>query len=193
MQGRIIVLLGIVLTGLHVSAQVKRFDSSMKLGKAGYRVMCNNKSADKNYATINPIGFETGAREVSVEIKGRVARAEVDDLNKDGFPDLVIYVYNGGAKNMGTVLGVSSDKNEGVAPIVFPDLLDDLKLRTGYMGNDEYSLMEGTLMRKFPIYNTADTANIKPTGMMRQIQYQVVPGERGIQKFKVARSYELKQ
>lgn len=191
MRGRTIGLVVMILSMLQLHAQVKRFDSSMKLGKAGYRVVCSNKNLDKNYTTIHPIGFQNGAHEVSIEVKGRILRAEVDDLNNDGFPDLVLYVYSSGAKNMGTVVGISSDKNEGFVPILFPDLLDDLKLRAGYTGNDEFSLMEGTLMRKFPVYNIADTT--RPAGIMRQIQYRVVPGDRGIQKFKVSRSYEVKQ
>jgi hypothetical protein len=183
--------LALILLGLTVDAQSKRYDSSMKLGKVGFRVLCNNKNTEKNTATISPIGFENTAREISIEVKGRITKAEVDDLNNDGFPDLVIYVFNGGAKNTGTVIGVSSDKNQGFAPIFFPDLTDDLKLRVGYVGNDEFLLMEGTLMRKFPTYETSDTAKIKPTGLIRQIQYRVVPGDRGAQKFKVSRSYEL--
>ncbi len=192
MRGSVFVwLLVFILLGSTVDAQSKRYDSSMKLGKVGFKVLCNNKSTEKNTATISPIGFENTAREISIEVKGRITKAEVDDLNNDGFPDLVIYVFNGGPKNTGTVIGVSSDKNQGFAPIFFPDLNDDLKLRVGYTGNDEFLLMEGTLMRKFPIYETSDTANSKPTGIIRQIQYRVMPGDRGAQKFKVSRSYEL--
>lgn len=190
MCGRAMLTILIILLGLNTQAQVKRYDSSMKLGKTGYRITCSNKGADKNNATINPLGFENTAREVNVEIKGRITGAEVDDLNNDGFPDLVIYVFNGD-KNKGSVLGVRSDKNQGLGPIFFPDIVDDPKLRLGYIGNDEFSLMEGTLMRRFPVYNTTDSANIKPSGIVRQVQYRVVPDEKGMQKFKVSRSYEL--
>jgi len=183
-------LLTMILLGSNVDAQIRRYDSSMKVGKAGFKVYCTNKNADKNNATISPIGFESEAREITIEIKGRLAKAEVDDLNNDGFPDLVLYVYNGGTKNTGTVIGISSDNNKGYTPILFPDITDDQKLKIGYMGHDEYRLMEGTLMRRFPIYATADTANIKPTGMTRQIQYRVTVAENGAQKFKVTRSYE---
>jgi hypothetical protein len=181
----------VVLSVANVHAQAKRYDTSVKIGKVGYKVYTSNKGAEKNSVSINPIGFESTAREVNIEVKGKVARAEVDDLNNDGFPDLVLYVYTGGAKNTGTVIGISSDKNQGFVPIFFPDITDDLKLRVGYMGNDEYSLMEGTLMRRFPVYNTSDTANIKPTNVIRQVQYRVTADEKGTQKFKVARSYEL--
>jgi hypothetical protein len=49
------------------------------------------------------------------------------------------------------------------------------------------------LMRKFPIYQTIDSAQSVPSGSIRQIQYRVVPGERESMKFKVVRSYEVKK
>lgn len=176
-----------------INAQVspgRRFDTTMKIGKVGYRVVCTNRNIDKNIITINPVGFEKDAREVSAEIKGRVNKAEVDDLNGDGFPDLVVYVLNNGVKNKSTVFGISSEKNEGFRPIFFPDIVDDPKVRDGYDGHDEYSLIEGTLVRRFAVYNTTDTANVKPTGMIRQIQYRIVVGERAELRFKISRSYE---
>ncbi|MBV9989499.1 MAG: hypothetical protein JO301_17595 [Chitinophagaceae bacterium] len=191
MRARIFMTTVICTIALAATAQ-KKFDSTMKVGKAGFRVFCANKNPEKNIATISPVGFDKDAHEVSFEIKGRVTKAEVDDLNGDGFPDLVVYVYNGGDKRTGTVIGVSSDKNQGFGPIYFPDITDDMKLRVGYVGYDEFTLMEGNLMRRFPVYSTADSANIKPTGVIRQVMYRVVPGDKpGIQKFKVTRSYEL--
>jgi hypothetical protein len=191
MRIRVYLSVIIILFALAGNAQTKRYDTSMKLGKVGYRVFTNNRSIDKNIVTISPIGFDNTAREVSIDVKGKVARSEVDDLDRDGFPDLVIYVYTGGEKNTGTVVGIRSDKNQGFAPIYFPDIVDDAKLKAGYIGHDEFMLMEGTLTRRFPVYTTADTTNIKPTGIMRQVMYRVVPDEKGIQKFKVMRSYEF--
>ncbi|MFN3667272.1 MAG: hypothetical protein ACK4S0_13990, partial [Sediminibacterium sp.] len=73
----------------------RKYDSTMKIGKAGYKVVCNNRNADKNTISISPIGFDNSVRDFSFEIMGRVRRAEVDDVNRDNFPDLVLYVYNG--------------------------------------------------------------------------------------------------
>ncbi len=168
----------------------RRFDTTMKLGKAGYKVFTTNKNPDLNSLTIGPVGFEKEAREATLQIKGRVTRAEVDDLNNDGYPDLVVYVVNPGKKEKSSVFGVSSEKNQGFLPIYFPDVYDDQKLRVGYDGHDQYSLMEGTLVRRFPLFNTTDTANVTPTGMIRQVQYRMVPGDRGELKFKVVRSYD---
>ena len=166
----------------------RRYDSTLKLGKAGFKLSCNNKGVEKNNLTIAPVGFENTARDVTFEVKGRVNRAEVDDLNMDGFPDLIVYVNLAGDKPKLNVIGVSSDKNQGFQPIYFPDILDDPKIKPGYKGNDEYYLMEGNLVRRFPLYAVEDTARF--TGMYRQVMYRVILGERGELKFKVARSYD---
>ncbi|MEI8110272.1 MAG: hypothetical protein WCH59_04705 [Chitinophagia bacterium] len=180
------------LLGILVQAQPgRKFDSTMKLGKVGYKVYCSNKAQDKNNLTISPVGFENTARDVTFEIKGRVFKAEVDDLNRDGFPDLLVYVHILSDKNKPNIIGVSSDNNQGFRPIYFPDILDDPKIKIGYKGMDEYYLMEGTLVRKFPIFNLEDTTHIQPTGMYRQVMYKVVAGERGELKFKVSRSYDF--
>lgn len=184
--------LGIILSffcSIIHAQQIKQYDSTMKIGKAGYKVRCNNKKADKNNLNINPVGFESGARDADIEIKGRITKAEVDDLNNDGFPDMVMYVFN--EKNKGTVIGVSSSKNEGMLPMLFPDITDDAKLRVGYNGYDEFELLQGTLLRRFPVFDLTDPNNPKPTAITRQIQYRVVTGDRGVLKFTVLRSFDV--
>ncbi len=181
----------VAISSLHAQYQFKKIDTIMKLGKAGYKVICNNKNEQKNNIQITPVGFTNNARDASFEVKGRILKAEVDDLNNDLFPDLVLYLYNPGEKMTGSVIGVSSVKNENFMPISFPDIVNDPKLRVGYMGMDVYMLMEGSLMRRFPIYTTDSTGASIPIGKYRQIQYQVVPDEKGGLKFKSIRSYEF--
>lgn len=192
MKGTLLMLFSLCTMVLAAQNNFRKFDSTMKLGRAGFRVVCSNKSEEKNMLSITPVGFSNQARDVSFDIKGRVLKAEVDDLNNDNFPDLVIYVYPKGDKMKGTVLGVASINNESFMPISFPDITDDIKNRVGYVGYDQFTLMEGTLMRRFPVY-TADSVGAQPTGMVRQIQYRTVPGERQNLQFKVVRSYEFKQ
>ncbi|TDO28987.1 hypothetical protein [Sediminibacterium goheungense] len=174
----------------HAQQTVRKFDSTMKIGKAGYKVVCNNRSADKNTINISPIGFDNSMRDFSFEIKGRVRRAEVDDVNRDNFPDLVLYIYSGDSLNKGTVVCISSEANTSVLPIVFPDIADDPKLRDGYKGDDEFLLMEGILTRRFPLYATDNEGVSKPTGKTRQVMYRVAPGDKGGQKFIVMRTYD---
>ena len=187
----LLLLLFLFLAAATCLAQNKKIDTTVRIGRVGYKVYSNNKSADKNVLTITPDGFERGegggAREMSFYAGGLVTKAEIDDLNNDGFPDLLVYVYTG---HKGTAIIVTSKENKSCAPVFFPNILDDPKLRAGYRGFDEFSMLEGSLMRKFPIYNTADTDSLA-TGGKRIIQYKMINFEGG-SKLKVERSYEIK-
>jgi len=174
-------------------AQGRRIDTTMKVGKAGFRINCYNKSAEKNPITIYPIGFESEARDFSFELKGVLIGAEVDDLNKDGFPELLLYVAPQDSLNKSSVIAISSQENKSVAPIVFPDILDDPRLRDSYKGSDKYMLLEGVLMRTYPLYEKDANGVQQPTGKMRRLMYRVAPGEQGTSKFVVARFYDFQK
>jgi len=174
-------------------AQGRRMDTTMKAGKAGFRVNCQNKSAEKNPITIYPVGFESEARDFSFELKGVLIGTEVDDLNKDGFPELLLYVAPQDSLNKSSVIAISSQENKSVAPIVFPDILDDPRLRDGYKGSDKYMLLEGILMRTYPLYEKDANGVQQPTGKMRRLMYRVAPGEQGTSKFVVARFYDFQK
>jgi hypothetical protein len=183
----------IVLIPTLLVAQGRRMDTTMKVGKAGFRVNCQNKSAEKNPITIYPVGFESEARDFSFELKGILIGTEVDDLNKDGFPELLLYVAPQDSLNKSSVIAISSQENKSVAPIVFPDILDDPRLRDGYKGSDKYMLLEGVLMRTYPLYEKDANGVQQPTGKMRRLMYRVAPGEQGTSKFVVARFYDFQK
>jgi hypothetical protein len=174
-------------------AQGRRIDTTMKVGKAGYRINCFNKSSEKNPISIYPVGFESEMRDFSFELKGVLIGTEVDDLNKDGFPELLLYVANFDSLNKSSVIAISSQENKSVAPIVFPDILDDPRLRDGYRGSDKYMLLEGVLMRTYPLYEKDANGVQQPTGKMRRLMYRVAPGEQGSLKFVVARFYDFQK
>lgn len=165
-----------------------KYDSTMKIGKAGYRITCLNRTPDRNVLNIRPVGFKSESREASIEIKARVIGAEIDDLNNDGFPDMVIYIEDGTGKK--SIFPICSEDNERIGPILFPDILNDMELSKGYRGRDEYKLVEGVLFRKFPVF-PADTAIKEPTNKIRQLMYKVVQGERNSWKFKMFKQFEF--
>ncbi len=165
-----------------------KYDSTLKIGKAGFRIMCLNKSADENSLNIKPIGFKSEAREIHLILKGKVASSEIDDLNNDGFPDLVIYVSDN--SNRINVFSLTSKNNERMELIFFPDITNDMQLSKGYRGKDEFKLVEGILFRKFPIYEL-DTNITTPTNKVRQIMYRVVPGDDGYYKFKSFKIFDM--
>jgi hypothetical protein len=182
-------LIGLIFSFQCVLGQVfPKYDSTLKIGKTGYRINCLNKSNDRNILNIRPIGFKAEVREASLEIKARVLSAEIDDLNNDGFPEVVIFIQEPNGKK--SLFCVSSKENERLEPIYFPDITDDMVLSKGYRGQDDFKLVEGILFRKFPIYD-ADTAIKIPTKKVRQIFYRVVAGEQGTWKFKAFKNFEM--
>ena len=113
---------------------------------------------------------------VKEELLGSLTGREVEDLNSDGRPELILFVTSAGSGSYGSVLAWSASKGHTLLPITMPELSG--KLAQGYMGHDQFAVVETTLMRRFPIYRPGDT-NAKPTGGTRQIGYKLVAGEAG--------------
>ena len=124
-------------------------------------------------------------------INGYIYDAEVNDLNADGIPELLIYTVAEGTGRFGNVVGYSVDKAGKMTAIEFPDVNENSKLSPGYGGHDEFSLVENTLMQRFPIYKEGD-ANAMPTGGTRQVAYKMVKSKKGY-AFEVAEIKDLGQ
>ena len=126
--------------------------------------------------TIQPSGFESDNTKVIKTIEGTVSNIEVDDINTDGSPELMIYITSSGSGSYGTAIGFSGNNNKSMSEITIPRIVDNPKTNKGYMGHDEVAIVEGTLAQRFRIYKEGDT-NSKPTGGTRQIQYKLKNGE----------------
>ncbi|NDE35060.1 MAG: hypothetical protein EB012_09435, partial [Gammaproteobacteria bacterium] len=104
--------------------------------------------------------------------------AEVSDLNADGSPEIYVYVSSAGSGSYGTLVAYSANKKKSLSEIYLPPLEETPKAMKGYMGHDEFAVIESSLARRFPLYKDADT-NSAPSGGMRQIQYKLKAGEAG--------------
>ncbi|HMZ46241.1 MAG TPA: hypothetical protein PLU36_05510 [Chitinophagaceae bacterium] len=178
----------VLFISLSATSQVNKFDSTMKNGKVGYRVICKNKLNNKNSLRVKLIGFEETKDEIDIDIKGKVVGAEVDDLNKDGYPDLVVYIITDDAKRKGTVFAIASNENKGILPILFPSISENEKLKVGYDGNDQFQLINGVLSHKFAVADS--TATKEQYAVARQVLYNVIKIETAW-KFTVLRSIEI--
>jgi hypothetical protein len=177
----------LLLSVLTNAQKMSRYDSTLKIGKVGFKVNCTNKNIERNIVSIKPIGFKSDAREAALELKGRIVSAEIDDLNQDGFPDMIVYIIDADKKI--SLFSISSQNNESMQPIYFPDITNDAVLSKGYRGLDEYKLLEGILLRQFPIFDT-DTTIKTPTKKGKRIMYKVMTGDKGMLTFKVLRNFE---
>ena len=126
--------------------------------------------------TIQPSGLTIDNTKVSKDIEGTVTNAEIGDLNKDGFPEVLVYITSDGSGSYGSVIGYSVNEGKSMSEIFMPDIFDNPKASKGYMGHDEFAIVENSFCQRFKTYNPQDT-NSNPTGKMRQIQYKLKEGE----------------
>jgi len=175
-----------LFAALGAHAQARKIDTTGGFSGLSYRVSCNNKNADENDVTISPKGFGKDVTDVSLTIKGRLRKILVDDLNEDGYPDLVLCFYNGPNSELGNITSIASSGNNSLMPVTFPDIYTDQKLSEGYKGHDEFTVLVGTLQQSFPFYKPGDTDT--PTGGTKVIQYKMAKAENSY-TFKVLRTY----
>ena len=183
-----IFLMLVFFTCVFGTAQTVKIDTSAMLSSTGYRVQCNNKSTDENIVTISPKGFNKDVRGISFAVRGQVHKIIVDDLNNDGYADLMVCVYGGANGEMGNVAGVCFNGSDALVPAYFPDVFNDPKLREGYKGHDVFTMLMGFLQQSFPIYKSTDTDTA--TGGTRVVQYKLERNEKGTYNFKVLRTYD---
>jgi uncharacterized protein len=153
----------------------KGFDKVLILQGITFHIVATNEGS-LNQLTITPSGLEIVNRVMKQEIDGRVTGAEVADINADGSPEIYVYVNSAGSGAYGSLVAYSANNKKSLSGIYLPPLEDDKKNSVGYMGHDEFTIIENSFARRFPVYNEGD-ANCCPKGGTRQLQYKLVPGE----------------
>lgn len=153
------------------------FDTTLE--HQGVRFHVTSTSAGSfNTLRIVPSGLEIDNSPIVRTIAGTVTGAEVADLNVDGSPEIYIFVTSAGSGSYGSLVAYSANRRKSLSEIYLPPVTQNEVAAKGYMGHDEFAVVESVLVRRFPVYRKTDT-NAKPTGGMRQIQYKLVPGEAG--------------
>ena len=165
--------------GLLVTCPVNAgsFDQTLSMQGVTFHVSCSNQGSI-NALRIEPKGLKKDARVILKEIEGTVTGAEVGDLNLDGSPEVYVYVTSAGSGSYRSLVAYAANRKKSLTEIYLPSLQDDPKASKGYMGHDEFAVIESSLARRFPIYEDGDT-NSKPNGGIRQIQYKLKTGEAG--------------
>jgi len=151
------------------SPQSKEFLFSKKLNFNG--ISFEIKLAGKKLS-IQPTGLTSNNSLVVHEIEGTVLNAEVGDLNNDNSPEVLVYIQSVGSGSYGSVIGYSVNDGKSMSRINLPEVAENPKTNMGYMGHDEFAIVENTFVQRFPVYKPGDV-NAKPTGGMRQIQYKL--------------------
>ena len=153
------------------------FDQTLELQGVTFHVSCPNDSSAPTLKIV-PAGLAIDNSPITREVDGHVVLAEVADLDVDGSPELYVYAQSVGSSSYGSLVAYAANKRKSLSEIYLPPIADDPRAAKGYLGHDEFRVVESTLVRRFPVYRDGDN-NAKPTGGWRQIQYKLAAGEAG--------------
>ena len=155
--------------------QQTNFNKTLALQNISFDIKTTGEGSIRQLS-IQPKGLEIDNQNIALEIDGEVVNAEIEDLNSDGFPEILIYTISAGSGSYGNVIGYSVNNGKSISQIYFPEISENKDASIGYMGHDEFAVIETSLARRFPVYKDGDTNN-NPTGGTRQIEYKLKDGE----------------
>lgn len=102
------------------------------------------------------------------KIDGEIIYSEIADMNSDGNPE--IYIYTNSVKdkrNYAELTAFSVNNGVSLSEIYLESLSENKKALENFEGNDEFRVVETTLVRRFPIKGNKT----------KQIQYKLISGE----------------
>ena len=170
-------MMGIGLATVILQAGALKEPLEMNLSPEG--VSFHIEAADEgsiDRLTVTPEGLKEQSRPVTMDIEGSVSGMEVAYLNRDGSPELYIFVSSAGSGSYGRLVAFSVNRMRSMSGIHLPKLdLNSAEAR-GYMGHDRFSIEKAHLVRTFPIYEK-DGPNCCPSGGIRKLYYRLLPGE----------------
>ena len=161
---------GPVTGGAAAASPAAAFDRKLKLQGITFHVSSPN-TASGNKLIIAPAGLQVNNAPISRPVDGVVIGAEVADLNADQSPEIYVYVRKPGPQARGALAAYSANNKKSLSEIYLPPLAENKDASAGCNGHDEMAVVEGVLVRRFPISGKG--------GKTRQLQYKLVAGEAG--------------
>jgi len=149
------------------------FNKTLKLQGISFQVQSSGEGSQQQL-TITTTGAKPPIKPIKQTVNGQVVGAEVADLNGNGLPEIYVFVQGAGSGSYGELVAYSTMKGSELSPIYLQELSG--APAQGYQGHDRFEVVEGCLVRNFPIYKPGDS-NAKATGGERQICYKLKSGE----------------
>jgi hypothetical protein len=149
------------------------FNKTSKLQGITFQIKSSGEGSQQQL-TITTTGAKPPIKPIKQTVNGQVVGVEVADLNGNGLPEIYVFVEGAGSGSYGELVAYSTMKGSELSPVYLQDLSG--APAQGYQGHDRFEVVEGCLVRHFPIYKPGDT-NAKATGGERQICYKLMSGE----------------
>ncbi len=159
------------------------FSKVLNLQDVGFNVSSIAKG-ETNQLTIFTFGLPNDYNETFDIENNVITNAEVEDLNADGSPELIVFAESLGEPKKMTVYAFSVNNKNSMSQVYFQPIEENKEISNGYNGNGEFALVENYLVQRFPIYEKGNK-----TDKMKQIQYKLVDGEAS-RRFVVAKQNE---
>ncbi len=123
--------------------------------------------------TVDSSSGDDARSQITGEREGTVTGLWVDDLTDDGHSDVVVAMTSAGSGSYG-VCHVYSGGGDGFARVELAPLTEEQV--DGFMGHDAFSVVDGALLRTFPVYAAGD-ANARPSGGILGYRYDFEAGK----------------
>ena len=151
------------------------FNKTLQLQWISFHVQSSGQGSEQQL-TITTSGARPPIKPIHQSVNGQVIGAEVADLNSNGLPEIYVFVQGAGSGSYGELVAYAVMKGSELSPITLPELTG--ANAQAYQGHDQFQVVEGCLVRRFPISKSGDS-NAKATGGQRQICYKLNAGEAG--------------
>lgn len=125
--------------------------------------------------SIQPSGLSVDQRPIIMDTEP-VAGAEIDDLNLDGFPELLIFTQSAGSGSYGKVIAYSVNNGKSISQVTFLATNENPRINKGYSGHDQFTVVNNQLVQTFPIFEKNDT-NSMSKAKSRVVTYKLKDGE----------------
>lgn len=155
------------------TATGKTFEETCKGDGFEIRILAEKEDAVWKFQ-LEPRGMSSDSRVQTFEKEVPPTRILFQDMSGDGVEELFVIFTSSGSGSYGSVMAFSTNGKKALTDIVIDE--PDSKNLEGYMGHDEFEVVENTFIRRFPVFKPGDT-NSKPTGGWRQFQYKLRSGE----------------
>lgn len=145
------------------------FSQNLTYEKIAFQVS-SNQLAENNTVLVVPSGFSAVNDSVRISVSGTVVKAETGDISGDNAPELLIVTKD--EKGNGHAYMFSGNGRKSMSEVNVKDITDKPEIMNGYNGEDEFALVENTMVRRFPLFKEG-----AKTGKTRQVQYKLALGE----------------
>lgn len=131
------------------------------------------------FTETHPVGMSMSDVEIKWEggLSGDMAFRDIDpvadilegDLDNNSLKEWYIISSSAGTGGYGQIKAIAHMEDDRIDEILIPDM----NAGEGYGGHDEFSIRDGKLVRRFPLYSKGDSQS-RPTGGEKTISYTLI-------------------